>query len=99
MKKKNRKKSPSKHILRTKLINFVLIMLCIYFAYSMLSTQIQVYREKRALEQLNQQIKAAQLENDDLNSALSGGEDKLKERYAREKLGYGDPEERVVKDH
>jgi len=98
MKKKNQKKSPSRRTLRIKLVNFVLIMLCIYFAYSILSTQIQVYKERKALEEVNRQIEEAQLENDEMMRILSGGQEQYIERIAREKLGYAEPGEIVVKD-
>ncbi len=70
-----------------------------YFAYSIVSTQIDVYKEKQTLLALEQQIYEQQMENDELERLLQdGGEAEYIERIAREKLGYAAPDERVFVD-
>ena len=78
---------------------FVCTLICIYFVFSIVSIQIEIYKEKQKLEEIVEQINAAQLENDELaRVVLGGGEAEYIERIAREKLGYAAADERVFED-
>lgn len=75
-------------------------MLCVYFAYSIVSIQIEIHKEQQRLELLQAEIEAQRLENDEMSRILAnGGEKEYIERIAREKLGYAAPGERVFVDH
>lgn len=77
----------------------MLIALVMYFVYTIISIQIQIYNQKRALVVLQERIYQQQLENDELRRKLSEeGEEEYIERIAREKLGYAAPDERVFVD-
>ncbi len=92
-------KNQSRLIRRRKLVLFVCVLVCAYLLFSIISVQIEIYREKRALSAIVAQINEAQLENDELaRVVLGGGEPEYIERIAREKLGYAAPDERVFED-
>ncbi len=76
------------------------MLLCLYFVYSIISIQIDVYKEKVRFAELERQIAALKLENDELmRQSTNGGEKEYLERVAREKLEYASPDERVFVDH
>ena len=96
---KTAKKSRSKLIRRRNLVLLVCTLICAYFLVSIISIQIDIYREKQKLSSILEQINAAQLENDELaRVVLGGGEAEYIERIAREKLGYAAADERVFED-
>ena len=96
---KEDKRNRSKLIRRRKLVLFVCTLICIYFVFSIVSIQIEIYKEKQKLEEIVEKINAAQLENDELaRVVLGGGEAEYIERIAREKLGYAAADERVFED-
>lgn len=93
------KRSRSRLIRRRKLVLMVCVLICAYLVFSIISVQIEIYKEKRALSAIVAQINAAQLEHDELaRVVLGGGEAEYIERIAREKLGYAAADERVFED-
>jgi len=96
---KTKKKSRSKPTIRARLISCVFLFLFLYFTYTIIHTQILIYREKEALEDINNQIEQQELLGDDLRRHLvNGGDEEYIERVAREKLGYAAPGEQVFVD-
>lgn len=84
---------------RRKLVLFGMALLCAYFVYAIVSAQIEIYKENRALNALLARINEKQLENDELSRIVVGeGEDAYIERIAREKLGYAAADERIFED-
>jgi len=59
---------------------------------------VKVNEKKKEIEQLDNQIKEQQYENAQINDMLEANDLELIERYAREKLGYGYPNEKVYID-
>ena len=91
--------SRARLIRRRKLVLFAMALVCVYFVYTIVSTQIEIYKEQRALDALLEQINEKQLENDELSRiVVGGGEDGYIERIAREKLGYAAADERIFED-
>lgn len=97
--RKNRQKSQSRHMRRRKLTLLVCFAVCAYFVVSIVSVQIEIYKEKQKLAEIQNQINETQLENDELSRIVYGaGEAEYIERIAREKLGYAAADERVFED-
>ena len=93
---KKKGKSRPKRTLKARIISFGLIMVCLYFAYSIISLQIEIYKERQTLEEIERQIEAQRLENDDILHLLGDGEEEYMERVAREK-GWADPGDDIYK--
>lgn len=85
-------------LLRRRLVTLVASVFCVYFLVTIITTQIKIHNEKLRLSELEQQIDAQQLENDELARIISGDENVYIERLAREKLGYAAIDERVYID-
>ena len=84
---------------RHQLVLFAIAMLCVYFFFSIVNTQLQIYKEKKTLQELIDRINETQLENDELSRVVYGDDDEAYiERVAREKLGYAEVGERVFED-
>lgn len=93
------KNSQSRRTRRRKIVLLVCFAICVYFVISILSIQIDIYKEKQKLNDLRGRIGDVQLENDELSRIVNGaGEAEYIERIAREKLGYAAPDERVFED-
>jgi hypothetical protein len=92
---KKRGKSRPKRTLKARLISFGLVMVCLYFAYMILSLQIEIYKARQIDEELHRQINEQQLENDEIMRLLGHDEEEYMERVAREK-GYADPDDEDV---
>ena len=97
--RKTKQQSQSKYTRRRKLLFAAAFALCLYFVVSIASTQIENYKQRKTLQDLDEQIKNQQLENDELLRLASGEttEDYI-ERIAREKLGYAASDERIFVD-
>ena len=92
-------KNQSKHTRRRKLTLIACFAICAYFVISIISVQMEIYKEKQKLAEIQQQINDTQLENDELSRIVYGaGEAEYIERIAREKLGYAAADERVFED-
>ncbi len=91
-------KNPSKYTRRRKLLFCAMLFVCLYFVYTIASTQIEIYKQKLQLAEVDRQIEQQQLENDELSRVADGGEEEYIERIAREKLGYAAADERVFVD-
>jgi cell division protein FtsB len=70
--------------------------LCLYFLYSIISIQIDIYKQKQTLEEFQRQVYEQKLKNDELERQLGDGEADMIERIAREKLDFIAPDERVI---
>ncbi|MEA4912242.1 MAG: septum formation initiator family protein [Oscillospiraceae bacterium] len=97
MARKN-EKNQSRFIRRRKLLFCVVFVVCAYFVYAIVHTQIEIYKQKQQLEAVEQSIEQQQLENDELSRIADGDEQDYIERIAREKLGYAASDERVFVD-
>ncbi len=94
--KKENRSAPTR---RRRIIACIAMLVLLYFVYSIVSIQIEIYKERRTLETIVQRINETQLENDELARVAEGeGEDEYIERIAREKLGYAAADERVFED-
>ena len=85
---------------RTKpsLLTLILLILCGYLTVSIVTTRIELYKEKRTLRELEQRITETRLQNDELERMMTDGESAYIERVARDKLGYASIDERVYID-
>lgn len=85
--------------MQRKVLTFTAAFICLYFVYSIVSIQIDIYRERQVLLALQQKIEEQRIENEELARILAnGGEAEYIERIAREKLGYAAPDEQVFVD-
>ena len=92
-------KNQSRHTKRRKLTLIACFAVCAYFVISIISVQMEIYKEKQKLADIQQQINDTQLENDELSRIVYGaGEAEYIERIAREKLGYAAADERIFED-
>lgn len=92
-------KNQSRHTRRRKLTLIACFAVCAYFVISIISVQMEIYKEKQKLADIQQQINDTQLENDELSRIVYGaGEAEYIERIAREKLGYAAADERIFED-
>ncbi|MDO4566155.1 MAG: septum formation initiator family protein, partial [Oscillospiraceae bacterium] len=92
-------KSRASLIRRRKLVLFFMALACLYFLYSIVNTQIEIYKERQTLNEIKAAINEKQLENDELSRVILGEDDSSYiERIAREKLGYAAADERVFED-
>ena len=94
------KKRDMRIMRRYRIIFFILLFACVTMITSILSTQLNIYRQERTLYSLQSQIEAQRLENDDLSRIVNNDvvSDDYIERIAREKLGYAGVDERVFID-
>ena len=83
------KRQDMRLIRRYQIIFLVLLFLCVTMITSILSTQLNIFRQERALYSLQSQIETQRLENDDLSRIVNNDvvSDDYVERIAREKLG------------
>ncbi len=99
MAKKTKQAPQKKRSRKTRIFTVVTIVACLSFVTSIISSQIEIVKEKQILDELNSQIEVAQLENNELERlSQDGKQDEYLERVAREKLGYADPNEQVFVD-
>ena len=97
--KQKNSKSQAKYRRRRLLATLAITALFIYFGYSIGSDIYAIYRQKQALEAINQQTDIAEAQRDELARVVeSGTKEEQLERIAREKLGYGDSDERTYVD-
>ena len=95
----NEKKRYARLVRRHKLALFAVAMLCVCLVFSIVNTQLEIYKQKKALAELMEKINETQLENDELSRVVYGeDEEAYIERVAREKLGYAAVGERVFED-
>ncbi len=85
-----------------KIFNFKVIfavILVVYLAITLISTQFDLVNKRQQLEILQQQKERIQLEVDDVQHILEyETEEEYVERIARQRLGYANPNEKVYKD-
>ena len=82
-----------------KLRSFAFLLLIIYLAGNLVSSQFELMTKKREYENVIARQEKLQLEVDDTKSLLAEGADRVYiERIAREKLGYAYPGERIFVD-
>lgn len=94
------KRQDMRLIRRYQIMFLILLFLCVTMITSILSTQLNIFRQERALYSLQSQIETQRLENDDLSRIVNNDvvSDDYVERIAREKLGYAGFDERVFVD-
>ncbi len=94
-----KQKNQSKYTRRRKILFVGLFLVCAYFAVSIITTQIDNYKQRKQLMAINAEIEEQKLENDELMRIVdSSDEADYIEQIAREKLGYAAPGERVFVD-
>lgn len=94
-----KQKNQSKYTRRRKILFVGLFLVCAYFAVSIVTTQIDNYKQRKQLMAINAEIEEQKLENDELMRIVdSSDEADYIEQIAREKLGYAAPGERVFVD-
>lgn len=99
MAKQKSKKSGAKYRRRRLLASLAVLALFLYFGYSIGNDIYAIYRQKQKLEATNQQVLTEQTRRDELARVVeSGTREEQLERIAREKLGYGDSNERTYVD-
>ena len=96
---KTEQKNQSRFTRRRKVLFVVLGAVCLYFAVSIISVQIDNYKQRKQLMAINQKIEEQMLENDELLRIVGNSDESdYIEQIAREKLGYAAPGERVFVD-
>lgn len=63
--------------------------------YSIVSIQIDIYKQRQVLGALQQQIEQQRIQSEELQRDLANGGEDYIERVARERLGFAAPDERV----
>lgn len=76
---------------------FGLLFILLSFVYSIINTQIDIYKEKQRVAEIEARKVQLEKERDELLRILSDGGEQYMERAAREK-GYINPNERVFED-
>ncbi len=85
-------KAKRSNVLVTLVVAVVLVSICI----ALIDIYTQINEKQNQLDSLNRQINAQAQENLDSQKLLSEeDEEKFIEKYAREKLGFARPDERV----
>lgn len=85
-------KAKRSNVLVTLVVAVVLVSICI----ALIDIYMQINEKQNQLDSLNRQINAQAQENLDSQKLLSEeDEEKFIEKYAREKLGFARPDERV----
>ena len=92
------KRELTAYVNRRKFILFMLTLFCVYLLINVISIRVRLYKQRQQLYLIEQQIAVAQKENDELRHMLSGTEEEVYERIAREKLGYAAVDEKVFED-
>ncbi|MBQ3115144.1 MAG: septum formation initiator family protein [Clostridia bacterium] len=87
----DRKKSKSKY----KTIRlFIIIVLCVYFSYSLITQQVQIYTAKKQISELDAEITQQQQTKEELQKKKELiNTPEFIEKYAREELGLVAPDE------
>ncbi len=93
--KAQEQKKPNKGII----LKLAVAAFALYLLYSMISIQADINNKREELETLQEEYKAMQVKNDELQKTLdSYGTDEFIEEQARDKLGYAYPEEHFYID-
>lgn len=81
------------------LMKLALLLVVSYVVFTLLQLQIDIRAKKEELDEISQQCIEQTLENQELESYLSMGDNtQLIEKIAREKLGYAYPGEQIFYD-
>ena len=84
---------------KLRILRLFVLAMAGYLVFQLAQIQINIYKQRDALEALNAQCLNQQAENDNVERYLSMQDDtQLVEQIAREKLGFAYPDERVFID-
>lgn len=75
----------------------LICLLCGYLVVNVIRCQVTIGSKRQELDSLQTQVEEQKAENEELDRALSDGEDAIIERIAREQ-GYARPNERIFYD-
>ena len=93
------RKVSSRRTRKNRLIRLAVVLVASYFLVTLVQLQLDIYKQRRVLEQLNTQCLDQKSANDDVERYLSLHDDtELIEKIAREKLGFAYPDETVCFD-
>ena len=93
------RKVSSRRTRKNRLIRLAVVLVASYFLVTLVQLQLDIYKQRRVLEQLNTQCLDQKSANDDVERYLSLHDDtELIEKIARDKYGYAYPEERIYVD-
>ncbi len=93
------RKVSSRRTRKNRLIRLAVVLVASYFLVTLVQLQLDIYKQRRVLEQLNTQCLDQKSANDDVERYLSLHDDtELIEKIAREKLGFAYPDETVFFD-
>ncbi len=82
-----------------KLLRISIVILGVYFVSTLISSQVQISRKREELADINALCEEQRIANKDLERQLLQYEDEeYVERAVREKLGFGDVDERLYID-
>lgn len=96
---KNKQSKAAKYRRRRLLVVLAALLLVAYFAYAIISSSVEIHKERQQLERLQVQLEQQQRLNDELERIINSGDvQKQMERVAREKLGYALPGEKIYVD-
>ncbi len=98
MSDRSRDGSQSKRRKKPSLFTLVMLILCAYLLVSIVTTRIEIYREKKTADIIERKIAETRLANDEIERMMTDGESEYIERVARDKLGYASIDERVYID-
>ncbi len=94
-----RTKRKKRFRLSTFLLIVFLVCIIVYFAYTLITTQISITQKSNELSEITATVQAQQIENEELAGIVqSDNEAAYMERIARDKLGYASPGERFFVD-
>ena len=81
------------------ILKMVAVAFAVYILFSLISTQANINRKQKELNDVRQEYTEALIRNEELQKTLdSYGTDEFIEEQAREKLGYAYPEEHFYID-
>lgn len=81
------------------LLKLAIFCFCIYVSVSIVQLQLDISRKEKELDEVNARIQAKMEENEIYNHQLEiQNNEEYIEHTAKEKLGYGYPDERVYFD-
>lgn len=82
----------------SKIFFLLVVMLCGYFIFKLIVCQVDIGKKRQELAAVQNSLTEQLAANNELNRELSGSDQEIIERAARDELGYARPNERIFVD-
>lgn len=88
----------TKKVKKSALIRIALVAFTIYVVVMLINVQVEINNRKKDISDVNSQITQQQTDNDEMRAAAENDDTDYIEQYARDKLDYAKPGEKIFVD-